>query len=116
MRIMRPAPICAFLFSIATGVVAVLASRTDDWDKPAMLALLVLFALVADRFEIRTRSGIYVAGSMPVFVLVAVLWGPAPAAALGATVALVQLGKAWDVRIGDLAPTAGVRLVRGVRR
>jgi putative nucleotidyltransferase with HDIG domain len=114
MRNLRPAPICAFLFSIATGVVAVLASRTDDWDKPAMLALLVLFALVADRFEIRTRSGIYVAGSMPVFVLVAVLWGPAPAAALGATVALVQLGKAWDVRIGDVATLAGFALVTGL--
>ena len=114
MRILRPAPICAFLFSIATGVVALLASRTDDWDRPAMLALLVLFALVADRFEIRTRSGIYVAGSMPVFVLVAVLWGPAPAAALGATVALVQLGKAWDVRIGDVATLAGFALVTGL--
>ena len=50
-----------------------------------MLALLLaLFALIADRFEIRTPSGLYVAGSMPVFVLVAVLFGPAPAAALGA--------------------------------
>jgi putative nucleotidyltransferase with HDIG domain len=114
MRNLRPAPICAFLFSVATAITAVLVSRTDDWDKPAMLALLVLFALVADRFEIRTRSGIYVAGSMPVFVLVAVLWGPAPAAALGATVALVQLKKAWDVRIGDVATLAGFALVTGL--
>lgn len=114
MRNLRPAPICAFLFSVVTGVVAVLASRAADWEPPAMLALLVLFALVADRFEIRTRSGIYVAGSMPVFVLVAVLWGPAPAAALGATVALVQLKKAWDVKIGDVATLAGFALVTGL--
>src|SRR5262245_47961541 len=114
MRNLRPAPICALLVSVAIAVVAILVSRTGDWDKPAMLALLVLFALVADRFEIRTRSGIYVAGSMPVFVLVAVLWGPAPAAALGATVALVQLRKAWDVKIGDVATLAGFALVTGL--
>ncbi len=51
---------------------------------------------------------------MPVFVLVAVLFGPAPAAALGAIVALVQVRKAWEVRIGDVATLAGFALVTGL--
>jgi putative nucleotidyltransferase with HDIG domain len=114
MRNLRPAPICAFLFSVATAVIAVLASRADDWTPPEMLGVLVLFALIADRYEIRTRSGTHVSGSMPVFVLVAVLFGPAPAAALGAIVALVQLRKAWDVKIGDVATLAGFALVTGL--
>ena len=114
MRNLRPAPICALLFSVATAVVAVLVSRPGDWTPPEMLGLLVVFALVADRYEIRTRSGTHVSGSMPVFVLVAVLFGPAPAAALGAIVALVQLRKAWEVRIGDVATLAGFALVTGL--
>jgi putative nucleotidyltransferase with HDIG domain len=114
MRVLRPAPICAVLFSIATAAGAVAASRAADWRPPELLALLVLFALLADRFEIRTRSGAYVAGSMPVFVLVALLFGPAPAAALGAVVALAQLRKAWDVKLGDLAVLSAFPLVTGV--
>jgi len=43
-----------------------------------------------------------------------VLFGPAPAAALGAIVALVQPRKAWDVRIGDVATLAGFELVAGL--
>src|SRR6478736_193620 len=77
MRNLRPAPICALLFSVATGVIAVVASRAGDWTPPEMLGLLVVFALVADRYEIRTRSGTHVSGSMPVFVLVAVLFARA---------------------------------------
>jgi putative nucleotidyltransferase with HDIG domain len=114
MRNLRPAPICALLFSVAVGVIAVLSSRAGDWTPPEMLALLAVFTLVADRFEVRTRSGVYVSGSMPCFVLVAVLFGPAPAAALGATVALVQVKKGWDVRLGDLATLAGFELVAGL--
>ena len=90
MRNLRPAPICAFSVLVATGVVAVLVSRPEDWDRPAMLALLCLRARRGPLRDPDARPGIYVAGSMPVFVLAAVLWGPAPAAALGVTVALAQ--------------------------
>jgi putative nucleotidyltransferase with HDIG domain len=114
MRILRPAFICALLVSAATAVVAIASSRADDWSRPAMLALLLAFALVADRFEIRTPSGLYVAGSMPVFVLVAVLWGPAPAAALGLTVALAQWRKPWNLKIGDVAVLSCFPLLTGL--
>src|SRR3954469_1069402 len=114
MRVPRLAHVCAALTCVATFATAVATSRASDWHRPAMLALLLLFALVADRFEIRTRSGSYVAGSMPVFVLVAVLFGPAPAAALGATVALAQRGKAWKVRLADLAILSSFPLVTGL--
>src|SRR3954454_20037831 len=114
MRVPRLAHVCAALTCVATFATAVATSRASDWHRPAMLALLLLFALVADRFEIRTRSGAYVAGSMPVFVLVAVLYGPAPAAALGAVVALAQSGKGWDLKLGDLPVLSTFPLVAGL--
>jgi len=114
MRSPRPAFLFAASLTAASGAVAVVQSRAGDWTPRAMLALLVVFALVADRFEIRTRSGAHVAGSMPVFVLVAVLYGPAPAAALGAVVALAQSGKGWDLKLGDLAVLSTFPLVAGL--
>jgi putative nucleotidyltransferase with HDIG domain len=114
MRALRLAHVWALVTCVATLATAVFTSRAGDWHRPGTLALLLLFALVADRFEIRTRSGSYVAGSMPVFVLVAVLFGPAPAAALGATVALAQRRKAFELMLGDLAVLATFPLVTGL--
>ena len=114
MRAPRLAHVWALLTCVATLAIAVATSRAGDWHRPATLGLLLLVALVADRFEIRTRSGSYVVGSMPVFVLVAVLFGPAPAAALGATVALAQPRKAFDLMLGDAAVLATFPLVTGI--
>src|SRR5919107_2076684 len=117
MRALRPAHVWALLTCAATLAIAVVTSRADDWHRPGTLGLLLHFAVVADRFEIRTRSGSYVVGSMPVFVLVAVLFGAAPAAALGATVALVALAqrrKAFELMLGDLAVLSTFPLVTGL--
>jgi putative nucleotidyltransferase with HDIG domain len=114
MRPLRPAPVSAAVLSIATGAAAVALSRSSDWRPAGVFALLLAFALLADRFEIRTRSGAYVAGSMPVFVLGAVLFGPAPGAALGAAVALAQHRKPWRFKLGDLAALSTFPLVVGL--
>src|SRR4051812_45124166 len=113
MRTLRPAHFCALL-AIATAVTAVAVSRPEDWAPAGTLVLLVVFALIADRFEIRTPSGMYVTGSMPVFVLVAVLWGPAPASALGLVVALAQWRKPWNLKIVDVAVLPAFPLVTGL--
>ena len=114
MRLLRPAPVFAFLLLAGTATVAALTSRAADWDQLRVLAILAAFAVVADRFEIRTRSGIYGSGSMPVFILVAVLLGPVPGAAVGALVGLVERNKAWEVRVGNTAVLSSFTLVAGL--
>jgi putative nucleotidyltransferase with HDIG domain len=106
MRVLRPAPIYALTLLVATVATAVATSRSDDWRLPVVLVLLTVLAVIADRFQIRTPSGTYVAGTMPVFVLAAVLFGPAPAAAIGAAVALTQRRKAFELILGDVASMA----------
>jgi putative nucleotidyltransferase with HDIG domain len=113
MRSQRLVPVCAALVFVAVTVAAIALSRTADWSPPEMLAILAVFALAADRFEIRTRSGISVSGSMSVFVLVAVLFGPAPAAAVGA-LAAVAIRKPWTVIAGDLAALSMFPLIAGL--
>jgi putative nucleotidyltransferase with HDIG domain len=106
MRVFRPAPIYALSLLAATIATAVVTSRADDWRLPVVLVLLAVLGVIADRFQIRTPSGVYLAGTMPVFVLAAVLFGPAPAAAIGAAVALTQRRKAFILLIGDVASMA----------
>jgi putative nucleotidyltransferase with HDIG domain len=102
MRVPRMAPILALVFALVATGVAVLGSRVHDWRAPAVLGLLLVFAVVADRAEITTRSGGSLAGSLPVFVLAAALFGPAPAVAVGVAAALTQPRKAWQLIVGDI--------------
>jgi putative nucleotidyltransferase with HDIG domain len=106
MRVLRPAPLFALALIAATIVTAVTTSRAHDWRQPVVLGLLAVLGVVADRFEIRTPAGTYLAGTMPVFVLAAVLFGPAPAAAIGAAVALTQRRKQLVFMLADLASMA----------
>src|ERR1700750_1850144 len=89
---LRPAHIVELPNCALTCAIAIAPSTAADWSRIGVVPLLLLagFALIADRFEIRSRTGSYISGTMPVFVLVAVLTGPAPAAAIGAVVMLVQ--------------------------
>jgi putative nucleotidyltransferase with HDIG domain len=114
MRATRLAPVFAVLLVVVSAVAAVLTSHAEDWRRPGVLVLLLVFAVAADRFEIQTRSGSYISGSMPTFVLAAGLFGPAPAAAIGATVALVQRRKAWQLVVGDAAVFTTFPLVTGL--
>jgi putative nucleotidyltransferase with HDIG domain len=116
MRRLRPAHLCALANVALTVAVAVATSTVADWERVGLVPLLLLagFALVADRFEIRSRSGTYISATMPVFVLVAVLLGPAPAAALGATVTIAQRRKAWELMLGDIAVHTTFALAAGL--
>jgi putative nucleotidyltransferase with HDIG domain len=114
MRLMRLAPISAALLAAATAAAAVTASRAGDWSPPAMLVLLTAFALVADRFEIKTRAGMTVSGWMSVVVLVAVMFGPTPAAALGALAAIAHRRPQWSATAGDVAILATFPFVAGL--
>src|SRR5687767_9539540 len=97
MRVSRLAPFIALALASAAGLVAVLSSREHDWRAPAVLGLLLVFAAVADRFEITTRSGASLVGSLPIFVLTAVLFGPAPAVAVAVAASLTQPRKEWQL-------------------
>jgi putative nucleotidyltransferase with HDIG domain len=106
MRLARFAQFCALVLVATTAAAAAATSRAGDWQPPAVLALLLVVLLIADRFEIRTPSGLYVTGYMPILILIAVVFGPAPAAALGAATALLQRRKAWDLMLCDVASLA----------
>jgi putative nucleotidyltransferase with HDIG domain len=88
---------------VAAVAVAALSSSATDWDNPEVLVLLALFAVVADRFEAHSTTDTRVVGSLPAFVLAAVLVGPAPAVALGLAATLVQKHSRPMYLLGDLA-------------
>jgi putative nucleotidyltransferase with HDIG domain len=120
MRLARFAQFCAVLLVAFTGATSVATSHASDWQPPAVLALLLVVLLIADRFEIRTPSGLYVTGYMPILILVAVVFGPAPAAAIGAVTAMLQRRKAWNLMLCDLAslsafPLAAALAARAAR-
>jgi putative nucleotidyltransferase with HDIG domain len=114
MRVSRIAPIVALAAAAACGVVAVLSSRPSDWRSPAVLAVLLAFAFVADRAEITTRTGASLVGSLPVYVLATAVFGPAPAVAMAALAVLTQPRKAWQLVAGDLGVLVGFLFATGV--
>src|SRR4051812_24161594 len=114
MRVSRIAPIVALACAAAAGGVAVLSSHAGDWRRPTILALLLLFALVADRIEITTRTGALLVGNLPAYVLAAALFGPAPAVAMAAVATLTQRRKAWQLVAGDLGVFTTFLVVTGL--
>lgn len=89
----------AALAMLAAGVAGAIASSTvDDWTPPLLVVLLLATAVLGDRWEVESASGIRVVGSFPAFVLAAVLLGPAPAAAIGAGTMLVERGARTPLR------------------
>jgi putative nucleotidyltransferase with HDIG domain len=107
-------PVLALLLLAAALGVGAASSQASDWRSPSVLALLLSFAVIADRFEISLRSGASAVGWMPVFVLTAFVFGPAPAAAIGATVALVQRRKAPVLMLIDVAHMTAVPVAAGL--
>src|SRR3954452_1190911 len=110
----RIAPIAALACAATAGGFAVLSSRAGDWGQPALLAVLFAFAVVADRFTISTRTGATLACNLPVFVLTAALFGPAPAVAIAVAASLTQPRKAWELVVGGLAVFATFPLLTGL--
>jgi putative nucleotidyltransferase with HDIG domain len=114
MRVSRLAPFVALALAATAGVLALLASRAHDWREPAALVLLFAIAAVADRFVITTRSGTALVGSLPIFVLTAVLFGPAPGAAVAVGASLTQPRKAWQLIAGDVAVFTCFQVITGL--
>jgi putative nucleotidyltransferase with HDIG domain len=114
MRMNRHAPVAALGLAVGMGCLAAATSRADDWRSPAVLVMLLLFAIAADRVPIETKSGSPLVGSFPVFVLVAVLFGPAPGAAVAIAASLVQPRKAWQLVAGDLGVYATFPVLAGL--
>jgi putative nucleotidyltransferase with HDIG domain len=110
----RLAPLFAIALATTCAAAAVTTSRADDWREPAVLALLLVFAVAADRLEVISRSGTSLVGSLPVFVLAAVLFGPAPAALIGVAASFIQPRKAWQLVVGDLAIFGTFPLIAGL--
>jgi putative nucleotidyltransferase with HDIG domain len=114
MRMNRLAPPAALALALAMAALAAVTSHAADWRAPGVLALLLLFAVGADRVPIETRSGSPLVGSLPVFVLAAVVFGPAPAAALAIGASLIQPRKAWQRLAGDLGVYATFPVIVGL--
>jgi putative nucleotidyltransferase with HDIG domain len=114
MRVPRLAPFLAAVLALGASAAAVLASRAHDWRDPAVLLLLLVLGCAADRVKIRTRTGTALVGSLPVFVLAALLFGPAPAVAIAVATSLIQPRKAFDLVVGDLAVFAAFPLATGL--
>jgi putative nucleotidyltransferase with HDIG domain len=114
MRVSRLAPLLALLLAAASCAVAVATSRAEDWRSPLVLGLLLVVAIGADRVVIRSRAGLPLVGSLPVFVLAAVLFGPAPAAAIALVVSLVQPRKSFALLAGDLGAYAAFPVIVGL--
>ena len=87
------------LVLLAGGVAgAIVSSAQADWTPPLLVMLLLGTAVLGDRWEVESASGIRVVGSFPAFVLAAVLLGPAPAAAIGAATMLIERGAQTRLR------------------
>src|SRR5919197_4925035 len=114
MRVSRIAPLLALVVAAASAAGAVLASRAADWHAPQVLALLFVIAAVADRFQITTRTGTVLVGSLPTYVLTAVVFGPAPGAAVAVAASLTQPRKAGQLVVGNLAVFATFPLLTGL--
>jgi putative nucleotidyltransferase with HDIG domain len=114
MRLCRFAPFLALVLMAASCGVAALSSRAEDWRSPFVIVLLLLVAITADRVVIESRSGTPIVGSLPVFVLTAVLFGPAPATLLGIVVTVVQPRKALNLLAGDLGAYAAFPVLVGL--
>jgi putative nucleotidyltransferase with HDIG domain len=102
------------LFSTLT--VAVLTSQASDW-QPVELVFLLLFLTIGSDLVTMEWRRFRISGSFLAFVLCMALLGPAPAAAIGAAVGLVDLVVAprrWDKSLNTLVVLATFPLVGGV--
>jgi len=97
-------------------VVAALTSTADDWDPPALVALLLGLALATDWFAV-SHGGQRISGSFLALVLAAALLGPAPATAIGIAAVLFDQVRARNPLprlIANLAAFATFPLVGGL--
>jgi len=90
MKLVRRIGIPA-LALVVVGVVVAGSSRAGDWSPLPLAPLLLALAVLGDRYVVESTTHIRVVGSLPAFVLAAVLLGPAPAACIGVAATAVEL-------------------------
>ncbi len=66
----------------ASVALAVITSTTEQWQPPALVAVILVLALATDLFAV-SHHGQRISGSFLALVLAMALLGPAPAAAIG---------------------------------
>jgi putative nucleotidyltransferase with HDIG domain len=99
-----------------TATVAVLSSRASDW-QPIELFFLLLFLTIGSDLVTMDWRGFRISGSFLAFVLAMALLGPAPAAAIGLVVGLVDVVVAprrWDKSLNTVVVLATFPLVGGL--
>jgi putative nucleotidyltransferase with HDIG domain len=117
VRNVRRSPFVAAVAAASAAIavaVSVVTSRSSDWQHPVVLGVLFVAAVLADRFEMASSTKLRVVGSLPAFVLAAVLLGPAPAVALGVGTTLLQTYSQPIYRLNDLSTYSVFPLVVGL--
>jgi putative nucleotidyltransferase with HDIG domain len=91
----------------AVAAAAAMLSTADSWQPIVLVVLLFALAVLADRYELTSSEHMPVVGSLPIFVLAAVLLGPAPGAAIGIAASLLQPSKPDHLRASPRLLLAG---------
>src|SRR5206468_10851195 len=100
----------------ASGVGAVLTSRSSDWHPVGLVVLLAILAITSDALAIDAR-GQRLSGSFIALVLAMALLGPAPAVAMGVAAILVDVARSRPgtlYTLNNLATYAAFPLVGGL--
>jgi putative nucleotidyltransferase with HDIG domain len=101
---------------VSVIAVAVLTSRASDWQPVALVLLLLVLAVGSDLLTMDWR-GLRISGSFLAIALSMALLGPAPAAAVGVMVAIVDMAvspRSWDKSLGNLVNYATFPLIGGL--
>jgi putative nucleotidyltransferase with HDIG domain len=96
--------------------VAVLSSRASDWQPLALVFLLLVLAVGSDLLTMKWR-GLRISGAFLALALSMALLGPAPAAAIGAVAAIIDLivsPRRWDKALNNVVVFATFPLVGGL--
>ncbi len=100
----------------AAVCVAALTSKAADWQPLELVFLLFVLAVGSDMLTVEVRD-MRVSGAFLAIVLAMTLLGPAPAAAIGATSALIDAllsRRRWDRALNNVATWATFPLVGGL--
>ncbi len=109
------------LLLAGTVVAAAWLSRTDEWNPPLLVGLLLGLALVGEWFTVEVRDGV-LSASLVAIVLAMGLLGPGPAAACGITAMILSSSRRrippaqWLNNLATFAvvPFAGGLIVRAL--
>src|SRR5215210_4644703 len=107
---------CHLAMLVLATVVAVSSSEVRDWAPNELVLLLLVLAVGSDALTIEFR-GIRVSGSFLALVLAMALLGPAPAAAIGAGSALIDVAvsrRPWHRALMNVAVWSTFPLIGGL--